>query len=309
MFFHFLILILLFLKENAIKLAIAVLIGGGFGAYLEFEKEATFGSDLLVQPNFKSARQLYDNVNYYNDLVAQGELGILQSTFSIDSTEARSIKRFEVSPVVTDNDVVEAYDDLILSIDTTTIKSYSFAQFKSAFTQFDYKVHQVHVEATKNNVFDKLDDVIIASIVENEYYDRVKAITRENLYRTDSLLRKNLDQVDSLRRVYMEVMLEEAKKQSSGTSIDMGNNAKTTKELELFQTNRVINRALKDVSEDISEKSEVINVISNFQGVGYKIGGLSKNKIVIFAAYAFIAMIGIILMLKLNKFLESYKNK
>jgi hypothetical protein len=214
-----------------------------------------------------------------------------------------------VSPIQTDNDIVEAYDELILSIDTMTVKSYSFAQFKRAFTEFDYKVHQVHVEATNNKVFAKLDDVIIASIVENDYYNRVKTITRENLYRTDSLLRKNLDQVDSLRQVYMQVMLEEAKKQSTGTQIDMGGSGKTTKELELFQTNRMLNRDLKDVSEDISDKSEVINVISNFQPVGYEIRGLSKNSIVIFAALAFIAMIGIILLLKLNKFLESYKSK
>jgi hypothetical protein len=292
-----------------IKLAIAVLIGGGFGAYLESNKEDMYGSDLLLQPNFKSARQLYNNVNYYNDLVAQGEYGKLESTFDIDSTEARSIRRFEVSPIQTDNDIVEAYDELILSIDTMTVKSYSFAQFKRAFTEFDYKVHQVHVEATNNKVFAKLDDVIIASIVENDYYNRVKTITRENLYRTDSLLRKNLDQVDSLRQVYMQVMLEEAKKQSTGTQIDMGGSGKTTKELELFQTNRMLNRDLKDVSEDISDKSEVINVISNFQPVGYEIRGLSKNSIVIFAALAFIAMIGIILLLKLNKFLESYKSK
>jgi hypothetical protein len=307
--FHFSISILLFLKDNMIKLGIAVLIGGGIGGYFETQKERTFGSDLLLQPNFNSARQLYDNVNYYNDLVAQGEYDLLQSTFKINADEARSIRKFEVYPVQTDNDVVEAFDDLILSIDTTTIKSYSFSQFKRAFTEFDYKVHQVHVEATNNKIFAKLDDVIIASIVENEYYNRLKTITRENLYRTDSLLRENLDQVDSLRRVYMQVMLEEAKKQSPGTKIDMGSNGRKTNELELFQTNRTINRDLQNVSEDISEKSEIINVISNFQPVGYEIGGLRRNNIVIFAGLAFIAMIGIILLLKLNKFLENYKNE
>ena len=307
--FHFFILILLFLKDNMIKLGIAVIIGAGFGGYQEFKKEKTFASDLLLQPNFKSSKQLYNNVAYYNVVVAQQEYDSLSNTFNITMDEAKSIKKFEVNPVRTDNDIVKAYDDLILSIDTTTVKSYSFGQFKKEFTDFDYKVHQVHVEATNSKVFSKLDDVIIASIVDNKYYNRVNTITRENLYRTDSLLRKNLDQVDSLRQVYMKVMLEEAKKQNSGTSIDMGGNGRTTKELELFQTNRIINKDLKDVSEDICEKSEVINVISNFQPVGYEIKGLSKNSIVIFGALGFLAMIGILLLLKLNKFLDSYKKK
>lgn len=307
--FHFFILILLFLKENIIKLAIAVVIGGGAGAYLQTTKEVTYGSDLFVQPNFESTRQLYDNVNYYNELVTQGEYNLLGSTFDLDSAQAYSIRKFEVNPVKSINDIVEAYDDLILSIDTTTIKSYPYEQFKRAFTEVDYKVHQVYVEATDSKVFSKLGDVIIGSIVENEYYNRMKNITKENLYRTDTLLRTELVEVDSLRQVYKRVMLEEAKKESTGTNIDMGNNARTTKELQLFETSRTINRDLRNVLENISEKSEIINVISDFQPVGYKIVGLMNNSIVIYAILAFVAMIGAILLLKLNAFLDNYKNK
>lgn len=307
--FHFVILILLFIRENIIKLGIAAIIGAGIGTYLETSKEKTYGSDLLVQPNFKSAKQLYNNINYYNVLVLQEEYDSLQKTFNINLDEAKSIKRFEVFPIKSDNDILESYDDLILSIDTATVKSYSFALFKRAFTDYDYKIHQVHVEATNSKVFDKLDNVIISSIVENQYFNKLKQITRENLYRTDSLLRENLNQIDSLRLVYMQVMIEEAKKESGGTSIDLGGEKKTTKELELFQTNRIINKDLKEVSEDISEKSEVINVISNFQPVGYEITGLKNNQIVIFAGLGIFLMIGFILLIKLNRFLESYKEK
>ena len=307
--FHFLILILLFVKEHSLKFIIAGVVGAGIGGYFEFTKETTYGSDLLLQPNFKSSKQLYNNVNYYNDLVTQKKYGDLVATFNISEEEAKSIRKFEVYPVRTENDIVESYDELILSIDTTTIKSYPFTQFKRSFTDYDYKIHQVHVEATKSNVFSKFDDVIIASVVENKYYNRIKAITRENLYRTDSLLRENLNQVDSLRRVYMKVMLDEAKKEASSTNIDLGGDKRTTKELELFQTNRIINKDLKDVSEDISEKSEVINVISNFQPVGYEIKALTRNSIVIFATFALAFMAGFLLLLKLNKFLEAYKKK
>ncbi|MFY0631992.1 MAG: hypothetical protein JXR05_16645 [Flavobacteriaceae bacterium] len=307
--FHFLILILLFIKENIIKLLIAAAIGGGIGAYKEFTKEATFGSDLIVQPNFKSTKQLYDNINYYNDLVSQKEIGSLVETFGIDSVQARNIKKFEITPIISENDVLESYDELVLSIDTLTIQSYSFAQFKKAFTDYDYKEHKIHVESKDNNVFSKLDDVIISSIVKNEFFDKLKKNTRENLYRTDSLLRENLTHLDSLRQVYMKVMLVEAKKSSAGTSIDLGGTKTTTKELELFQTNRIINKDLKDISEDISEKSEIINVISNFQSIGYEIKGLGKNFIVIYGGLGLVLMIVFILFRSLNSYLESYKKK
>lgn len=307
--FHFFILILLFIKGNIIKLSIAAVIGGAIGAYREYNKPETFGADLLVQPNFKSTKQLYNNINYYNDLVAQGEIDSLVKTFGIEPIQAKNITRFEVTPVKSENDVLELYDELVLSIDTLTIKSYSFAQFKRAFTDYDYKEHRVHVESKDNKVFSKLDDVIISSITDNKYYNKLKTITRENLYRTDSLLRKNLTQVDSLRQVYMTVMIEEAKKLSTGTSIDLGGNKTTTKELELFQTNRIINRDLKDISEAISEKSEVINVVSNFQSIGYKITGLRQNFIVIYAILGFFLMIAFVLLRSLNSYLESYKKK
>lgn len=308
--FHFLILILLFIKGNIIKLSIAAIVGGGIGAYIEFfNKETTYGSDLLVQPNFKSSRQLYNNINYYNDLVKQRDTSLLMNTFSISKEEAGKLRLFTIKPVVNDNDILELYDELILSIDTLTVKSYSFTQFKRAFTEYDYKIHTVHAESADNKVFSKLDDVIISSIVKNQYFDRLKSLTRENLYRTDSLLRKNLTQIDSLRQVYMKVMIEEAKKETGGTNIDLGGEKEKAKELDLFQTSRIINKDLKDVSEEISEKSEVINVISNFQPVGYEIKGIGQNYIFILAGLAVVLVSGFVLLIKLNSYLESYKNK
>ncbi|MEQ6125073.1 hypothetical protein AAON49_12775 [Pseudotenacibaculum sp. MALMAid0570] len=307
--FDFIIAILLFIKGNIVKLTIAAIIGAGIGTFLEYKKETTYGSDLLVEPNFKSSRQLYNNVSFYNDLIKQKDTSSLVKIFKIDKNQAGSLRKFEVSPVVTDNDVLELYDELILSVDTLTAKSYSFAQFKKVFTDYDYKVHAIHVEATDNKVFSKLDDVIISSIVENEYFNRLKKLTRENLYRTDSLLKSNLVQIDSLRKVYMEVLLEEAGKESSGTTIDLGGENRTTKELELFQTNRTINKDLKEVSEEISEKSEVINVISNFQPVGYEIKGIERNYIFILAGAGMLIVFAFLMLKALNTYLEEYKNK
>ncbi|NVK51771.1 MAG: hypothetical protein HWD85_02475 [Flavobacteriaceae bacterium] len=305
--FHFLILILLFIKSNIVKLLIAVVVGGVVGGFFEIKKESTFGADLLVQPNFKSARQLYNNVNYYNDLVKQKDTLTLAKTFNISTKEAASLKKFEIYPVKNENDIITSYDDLILSVDTTTVKSYSFTVFKSTFTDFDYKNHNIHVIATKNNVFSKLDDVIISSVVENKFFNRVKNLTNENLNRTDSLLRQNLGQLDSLRRVYMQVMIAESKKQNTGTNIDLGGTKRTTKELELFETNRKINEELKDIAKDKSEKYEVLNVISNFQPIGYEIKGIEKNYAALGAVATLLLIILFILFRQLNSYLDTYK--
>ena len=135
----------------------------------------------------------------------------------------------------------------------------------------------------------------------------MKQLTNENLNRTDSLLRQNLTQLDSLRRVYMSVMLEEAKKQNSGTSIDLGGTKKTTKELELFETNRKINEDLRLITKDRSEKSEVLNVISNFQPIGYEIKGIDKNYGVLVGLLGIGMMILFLVLKQINNYLNDYK--
>ena len=37
---------------------------------------------------------------------------------------------------------------------------------------------------------DGLDDVIISSVIKNEYFNKIKKLTNENLFRTDSLLER-----------------------------------------------------------------------------------------------------------------------
>ena len=306
--FHFIIEILLFLKKHFVKLAIAALIGGVIGGVLEYNKGKRYASDLILQPNFNSARQLYNNINYYDDLVKQKDTALLVRTFNISNSQATSLKSFEIKPIRSENDILSAYDDLILSVDTLTVKSYSFAQFKNMFTDYDYKFHKVTVEASKKEVFSNLDNIIISSIVENDFFNKLKTLTNENLNRTDLLLRKNLAQLDTLNKVYMKVMLDEAKKESNGTNIDLGGEKRTTKELEIFETNRRINRDLKEITEDKSEKTEVVNVISNFQPVGYEVKGIEKNDTFRVGLFTTGLMMLFLLLKKLNTYLENYRN-
>lgn len=305
--FHSLILILIFFKENIVKIGVATLIGLIAGIFLEVESPKKYASELLIEPNFKSSLQLYNNINYYNDLVKQKDTLKLQKTFNLNKEEAASLKKFQIEPLRVENDIVNSYNDLILSVDTLTIKSYEYEKFKASFTDFDYRVHKVTVTAEKNDIFENLDDIIISSVVKNKYFNRLKELTNENLNRTDSVYLESLSQIDSLRKVYMQVMLDEAKKETSGTQIDLGGEKRTTKELELFETNRKINTDLRNLALEKSNKYEVINVISNFQPIGYEIKGITKNYAFLLAALGAGIMIFYLLLLKLNNYLDNYK--
>jgi len=107
--------------------------------------------------------------------------------------------------------------------------------------------------------------------------------------------------------VYMKVMIEESKKQTSGTSIDLGGQKSKTKEIDLFATNRKINKDLQEIAIRKSTKYDVINVISNFQPIGTEVKGVTKNYIFLLGSLGGALMIFWLLLRQLNTYLENYK--
>ena len=308
--FHGVIVSLLFLRSNIIKIGIAAIIGAGFGAYLESNKKDLYTSDLLVAPNFGSTRQLYDNINYYNELVQQRDTLTLSKTFSIDIASAGSLRNFSIETIKNEKDIINGYNDFILEVDTTTVKSYDYKEYKVSFSDYDYRVHKINVISERNDVFRDLGKVIISSIVKNDYFNRYKEISNDNLNKTDAILRQNLIQLDSLSDVYKNVLLQESKKQTSGTNIDLGSSSgNRIKELELYDTKADIIEDLEVITDKKIEKYEVINVISNFQSVGYKMKGVTKNYVYLLGLLGVVIVILILLLLKLNAFLNNYSKK
>ncbi|CAL2088782.1 hypothetical protein [Tenacibaculum sp. 190524A05c] len=308
--FKFLIEALLFLKTNVIKLSIAALIGGVVGFIIEYKNGTKYEANLYVKPNFGSSRQLYNNVNFYNDLVKQKNSKDLSEIFGISEDEAKSLKKFSIKPVINENDILTSFDELMQSIDTATVKSYSYKKFKETFTEVDYNIHEISVESLNDNIFQKLSQPIISSIINNDYFKTLKGNKKENLKRTSSLLKKNLQQADSLHSLYKKVLLEEAKKSNSGTTIDLAQSRnKSERELKLFETSLRLNDNLVEVNDDLSEKSEVINIVSNFQPIGHKVREIEKNKGFQFALVGFGLMVVFLLLVQLNTYLEEYKER
>ena len=68
-------------------------------------------------------------------MVKQKDTASLQKIFNLDKNVAASLKEFKIEPLKIDRDIINAYDDLILSVDTLTIKSYQYIDFKNSFTE------------------------------------------------------------------------------------------------------------------------------------------------------------------------------
>ena len=305
--FHLLILLLLFIRSHFIKFIIVAVIGGSIGAYFEAQNETTYFSQMTVKPSYESTRLLYKNIEYYNDLVQQGDTLMLSNVFKITPTEASSITEFSIEPIETSNDIIKKFNVFVLTIDSTAINNYTYKDYIKAFTKYDYIYHVIEVVSYDKYIFPKLSKELLRPLLEHDYYSMVNQLENENLSRTDSLLRYNLKQTDSIRKIYLQSLLESSKQTSQGTSIDFGNQEIKPREIELFNANKRLNDELSYIVHKRTLSPNVVNLISDFPKIGNEVRGLRENLIFSFTIYAIILLSLALLLFELNKYLMNYK--
>lgn len=305
--FHYLILFLIFLRNNALKLSLAIFVGAAFGLYLDFTKPQLYSSTMIVEPNFKSALQLYQNIDFYHELVKQKDSSLLAQTFNIPVTEAAKLKGFYVEPIRNENEKYQFFDDFIQEVDTTTVNNINIKEFKKGFTDYNYNYHQIKVKSLSNTIFEKLSVPIISSIENNPYYKYQKKINDENLFQNEKVLIKSLQDVDTLRRIYNEVLITEANKDVSSTNINLAQGVQKTNEIQLFNENLELNEELIKNNKEKAETTEILNVVSSFSKVGIEERSLFKKMTFILGLGMGLLMLVFILLRQLNQYLLKYK--
>jgi len=306
--FHYLILFLLFIRNNAIKLGLAALIGGLIGLYLDIKNQPIYSSKMVVEPNFKSAQQLYNNIAFYHELVKQKDTLLLAKSLNISNEEAFKLKGFYIEPIRNDNEKYEAFNRFSQELDTVFAKNIDIKDFKKGFSELDYRYHTIKVKSTNSLIFNKLGDPIINSIENNTYYKNLKKINDENFIQTQQVLVKSLSEIDTLRKIYNEVLITEAKKMESGTSITLAQGVKKTEEVELFNESLKLNEELISNNKEKAETAEILNVVSAFANIGLKERAFYKKDTFQFGVLFFGLMFIFILFKQLNSYLINYQN-
>ena len=305
--YHYFILLLIFLRHNALKLGLSALIGAGIGLYLDITKPKLYSSTMIVQPNFNSTQQLYNNINFYHELVKQKDSIVLSDVLGISRYEASRLKGFYIEPIKNENEKLELFDDFIERVDTATVNNVDIKEFKRNFTDHDYRYHEIEVRSEINDIYNKISDPLINSIANNSYFKNQKQINDENLLVNEQLLKKSLVEIDTLRKIYNEVLIKEANKVESGTTITLAQGIKKTEEIELFEESLDLNDQLIENNKEKANTTEILNVVSSFNSVGTKERDLLKKYTILLAGISFGLMLLFILGRQLNTYLLHYK--
>jgi hypothetical protein len=260
------------------------------GLAFDLTAPITYYGTMEVRPNMGSGRTLYKNIAYYNTLAKQNEDDKLAEFFKISLSEAGSISSFQIEPISNEELVITKFDNLFKSLDSLTALILDFDRFHEEFMPYEHSRHIIKVEGSNKNVFALLSNDIIKHVSENAFYKKQQTAEFDVLDQNVTFLKTSQKKVEELRKIYMEAIKMEAKKENAqGTSINMGTQTKgDTKELELFEKESTINSELNEITRSRVRNAEVVSVISEFEEDGTQVNDLSRKRSIKYGVVFFI---------------------
>ena len=268
-----------FVRKRITYFALASILGLGMGVLLERTILPKYIATATVEPHFDSARQLYGNVNYLNDLATQKDSVQLASFFGISLSEAASLTKLEITPFVTKTSLLQEYNDYTTGLDSLVATEMSYKQYVKQISDFERKTHMLKVESTQQDVFSKLLSPLIKSVSEPTYFKEQQATQLANLELMDSITQASIVQADSLLSLFEEVRIIEANKEfSNGTNLYMSESTEDNAEIALLNRKITLSEQIEQIRLDKLKAKNVVDVVAAFPDVGYLDESFWKNK-------------------------------
>ncbi|MBQ4801429.1 hypothetical protein J8L88_01100 [Aquimarina sp. MMG015] len=306
--FHLVILFLQFIRLHFIKFVIAGVFGSVLGWYWDSVSEPVYVSSMVIEPNFSSAQQLYNNIEFYNELADKEENRVLSQELVIGDSLAKTIKGITIESFSDNTQKIRQFSSFIQELDTVSRKLVDYKDYLENFNDINSKFHKIQIKATSPIVAKKCQNAIVRSIENNEYFQLQKKVNDINIALKDSLIEKQLTEIDSLQGFYKKIKIVEANKPMGSTNISLSEQASNERNSEinlLLQSKSLQDEKIR-LNNLQANTENTINVISDFPSRGALVNDFLRSKKfllpLIFIGLLFFSLI----LLSLNKFLKNY---
>ena len=271
--------VVVFVRKRIVYFAIACGIGLIAGVFLEKVSPPNYMATATLEPHFESARQLYSNVAYANDLAEQQDSVQLGAFFGISQGEAATITSIEIAPFLTETTLLLEYNDYVSELDSLVAKEITFSDYVDQIDDFDRKIHTLKIKSSKQDVFGSLLDPLLKSVSEVRYFKDQQATQLKNLEFNDSITQVSIVQTDSLLSLFENIRMIEAKKQfSNGTNLYMSEKAEDNTEISLLDRKITLTEELDKIRTAKLKAKNVVDVVAAFPQVGYLDTSIWKNR-------------------------------
>ena len=312
-----LVWLVFFIKRNIIIFAAVVVSGFVFGLIKENVGDPIYKSTVLIKQNYDTGKNLYGLIDFYNELVKNGDFDELSNQLGISKEQADHVIGFKIASTLNENDKLKLYDEYVQSIDSTTSYHLDFKTFVKNSYDSDFKIQRIDFYFSEKGLSKPALNSIVHKIESIEYFKNVQKRDLDEIDAQKKALESSLEQSDSLQNVYKKVMLEQANNKTgtqTSVTIDNTNKDNNTKEYDLYLNDIKLRRELVELEREKADISKIIEVISSNQDATtlyYKkelLGNTISLPIFYAIIFTFIAFV-ILLVLAFLKFLERYKEQ
>ncbi|OED38835.1 hypothetical protein AB832_04365 [Flavobacteriaceae bacterium (ex Bugula neritina AB1)] len=309
--FHLIIVFLQFLRKHFLKFAIAGFVGLGIGWYLDSKTQPVFRSSMIVEPNFNSTQQLYNNITYYNELAEQGAYNSLSDALNISDKKAETITSVTIESFTDENQKLKQFSEFLSSLDSTSRNIVEYKDYLENFNDINARFHKISIESIDPQVAKKCQKAIVESIESNDYFKSQMKTNMLNLKINDSVIRKQLVEVDSLKIFYQNLKMLEARKVegTSGTSINLSAENQNLDQSEIILLNEAksLSKEILEVNKQKAETENIVNIISDFPNKGALVNGFLNKKMILFPIFLILLTFVVLVLLSLNTYLKNYE--
>ncbi len=305
--FHLFILFLKFIRGHFLKFVTAVFIGVVIGGYLDYRSLPVYKSSMIIEPNFNSVQQLYNNIEFYNQLAQHQESKALSEALQVSEEEAIYIKKVTIESFSDETQRIKQFSEFISGLDSISQKQVDYEYYLKNFNDINAKFHRIQIEATSPETAKRCQKAIVTSIENNEYFRLQKEINERNIALKDSVIGTQQKEINNLQAFYKKIKIMEAQKPDGTTNINLAENqSDQVSEIELLnQTGKLKDEKIELNNEKANTKN-TINIISEFPNKGALINDFINKKIVL-VPILFVTILFLVLIFNsLNKYLMNY---
>ncbi|WP_296382671.1 hypothetical protein [Winogradskyella sp.] len=307
------ILFLTHIFKSAKWYGIAIFSGLVLGYFIDHFSEKIYGAKMLVETNFDSAHQVYENLKYLNQLAGvDNDSTELSTKLEITVKEARTLKNFKIEPDIDENEKIRLFSEFKAELDSVSREELIYTDYIESLSFFSFSKHEITVTSSDKFIFQKLRDNLTKILTNNDHLTLMKKTTLQNLSGEKEFLLEQQSEMDSLLKEYLRIRIKASEKETvsgtgSGTNFYMGNaqdNKLFVDEADLLSKKRMIEKLIREINLDLAKSKEVINVIAKFPDAGYDISEWTeKKKFTLPIIFFSLTLIGFII-LGLNKYLN-----
>lgn len=309
-FGQFVIEFLLFIKKYFRVIVIMGILGLTAGLIADYLLPPKYVSKMVLEPNFNSTQQLYNNIEYYNNLADSQDSINLARTLNIETGEAALIDEISIESFADRNQKIRTFDQFIKGLDSTTRQNIDIKSYLNSFNSLDAQFHRLALVARDPKIAKKIQEPLLNSISKNSYFQLQKKTNEENISLQETLLNQELADVDSLQVLYRRVMLKQAENSFQGTQIDLAEGGGSTNtEITVIDKKDDIKTKLIALNTMKANTLSILNVISEFPENGVSLKGVFNEYKYLFPilGVAFGFLFG--LLIELNGFLNRYQSE